>query len=77
MPPGEKLAPAELQVMREWLKGGAAWPPGLVIATGGAGAGGADNMGLARRIHQRIESRNVASGPMKPYRMVIPGTDVS
>ena len=54
MPPGEKLAPRSLAALREWLKSGAAWPAGVVIATGGAGAGGADNLALARRIHARI-----------------------
>ncbi len=77
MPPGEKLTPAELSALREWLKGGAAWPAGVVIATGGAGAGGADNMALARRIYAKINAQPAPSGPMKLYRKVIPGTDVS
>src|SRR5207249_1508098 len=46
MPPGEKLTPPELTAIRDWIKSGAAWPSGIVIDTGGAGAGGADNLGL-------------------------------
>ncbi|MES1256928.1 MAG: formylglycine-generating enzyme family protein, partial [Acidobacteriota bacterium] len=68
--------------LREWLKSGAAWPAGVVVATGGAGAGGADNMALARRIHARITAAGAASEAssptaMKPYKMVIHGTNVA
>src|SRR5581483_5363301 len=77
MPPGEKLAPAELSALRDWLKGGAAWPAGVVIATGGAGSGGADNLALARRIYARVTTQNPGVTPPKPYKKVIPGTDIS
>jgi formylglycine-generating enzyme required for sulfatase activity len=76
MPPGERLAPEETARLREWVKGGAAWPAGVVIATGGAGAGGADNMALARRIHEKIAAK-AAPASMQAYKVTIPGTDVS
>jgi formylglycine-generating enzyme required for sulfatase activity len=77
MPPPatDNLTPAELAMLREWLKSGAAWPAGIVITSGGGGAGGADNMALARRIHDKIVA--APAGPMMPYRKTIPGTDVS
>ena len=77
MPPGEKLTAAELAGFRDWLKSGAAWPAGIVAATGGAGAGGADNMALARRIHDRIAAAPASAAPLKAYKTTIPGTTVS
>jgi len=77
MPPAatDTLAPAELAALRDWLKTGAAWPEGIVIASGGGGAGGADNKALAIRIHDKIAA--VSTGPMAAYRKTIPGADVS
>ena len=77
MPPpaGDSLTPAEIGVLRDWLKGGTAWPNGVVLASGGSGSGGADNMALARRIHDKIAAS--PAGPMTAYKKTIPGTDVS
>ena len=75
MPPGDTLAPAELTSLREWLKSGAVWPAGVVITSGGGGVGGADNMALARRIHDKIAA--APAGQMAAYRKTIPGADVS
>jgi formylglycine-generating enzyme required for sulfatase activity len=74
MPVNDTLSPAELAILRDWLKSGAAWPAGVMLATGGSGAGGADNMALARRIHDAIKTPVT---PMAPYSKTIPGTDVS
>lgn len=76
MPPGEKLSGSDLGSLREWLKAGAEWPAGVVIATGGGGLGGADNMALVRKIHDRVAGAT-ATTPMKSYEMKIPGTAVS
>jgi formylglycine-generating enzyme required for sulfatase activity len=76
MPPGEKLAPEALAALRDWLKSGAPWPSGVVIATGGAGAGGADNLALARLIHARITSVPPPA-KMAAYKTTIPRTDVT
>lgn len=76
MPPGEKLTALEIAAVRRWLNSGAEWPAGVVIATGGAGAGGADNLALARRIHDRILTAP-SSGKMAAYKTRIPGSDVS
>lgn len=77
MPPpaGDSLAPDEIAALRDWLKNGADWPAEVVLASGGSGSGGADNMALVRRIHDRIAA--AAAGPMAPYRKTIPGTDVA
>ena len=78
MPPGEKLPAKELTALREWVKAGAPWPSGVVLATGGAGAGGADNPALARLIYARImASPQPAAGKMAAYKTTIPRTDVS
>jgi formylglycine-generating enzyme required for sulfatase activity len=77
MPPGEKLTAPELAALRDWVKSGAAWPSGVVIATGGAGAGGADNLALARHIHEKILATSDGTTAGKPYHTVIPRTDVS
>ena len=76
MPPGERLPAADLTALRDWLKTGGAWPAGVVIGTGGAGAGGADNKALARSIRDRIAAAPPGL-PMAAYKMRIPGTDVS
>ena len=77
MPPGEKLSAAELKALRDWLKSGSPWPAGVVIATGGGGSGGADNLALARRIHEKIAATAADTLPSKPYRAVISRTDVA
>jgi len=77
MPPGEKLAASDFASLRNWLKSGAEWPAGVVIATGGGGSGGADNLALERRLHDRIKSSPPLSGPMHAYTIRIPGTDVA
>jgi formylglycine-generating enzyme required for sulfatase activity len=76
MPPGEgdALAADELSALREWLKAGGPWPTGVVIASGGGGASGVDNMALVRRIHDKIAAPPKA---MASYQAVIPGTAVS
>jgi formylglycine-generating enzyme required for sulfatase activity len=76
MPPGEKLTAKEVAVLREWVRAGAPWPAGIVVNTGGAGAGGADNMALARLIHGRIVAKP-APAQMAAYKTTIPRTDVS
>ena len=77
MPPpaGDSLTTAELGALRDWLRSGAAWPAGVMLVSGGAGAGGADNMALARRIHDKIVA--APAGPVAAYKKTIPGTDVS
>lgn len=75
MPPGEKLSSNELSALTVWLKAGATWPGDTVIATGGAGSSGADNLALSRRIHDRIAAQS--SQPFAPYRETIPNTQVS
>lgn len=77
MPPpaGDSLTPAEIAALRDWLKSGAAWPDGVVLTSGGSGSGGADNMALVKRIHDKISP--VAAGPMAAYKKTIPGTDVA
>jgi formylglycine-generating enzyme required for sulfatase activity len=77
MPPGEKLAPNEQAALREWVNGGASWPAGLVVATGGAGAGGADNLSLARKIHDKIVATSGGTSAAKAYHQTIPRTDVA
>ena len=77
MPPpaGDSLTAAEVGTLRDWLRSGAAWPAGVVLMSGGAGAGSADNMALARRIRGTIVPS--PAGPMTAYKKTIPGTDVS
>jgi formylglycine-generating enzyme required for sulfatase activity len=75
MPPGERLTPAEQTALRQWVLAGAVWPESLVLETGGAGAGGADNMALVRRIREKIVALPAAAG--KPYTATIPDSDVS
>ncbi len=77
MPPaegGDALAIGELSALRDWLKSGGSWPAGVVIASGGGGASGVDNMALAKRIHDKIAAPPKA---MAAYKTVIPGTGVS
>jgi formylglycine-generating enzyme required for sulfatase activity len=76
MPPGEKLTPKEVAALRDWVKVGAPWPAGVVVNTGGAGAGGADNMALARLIHAKITAQP-APAIMAAYKTTIPRTAVS
>ena len=77
MPPpaGDSLSAAELATLRDWLRSGGAWPAGVVLMSGGGGTGGADNMALARRIHDKVVA--APAGPMAAYKKTIPGTDVS
>ncbi|HXJ42891.1 MAG TPA: SUMF1/EgtB/PvdO family nonheme iron enzyme, partial [Bryobacteraceae bacterium] len=76
MPPGDKLPADVLAPIRDWVRSGAPWPGGTVLATGGAGAGGADNLALVKNIHARIVA-NPVPVTMAPYKMTIPNTDVS
>lgn len=73
MPPGERLAAAEQAALRDWVRAGATWPEGRVVATGGAGAGGADNMALVRRIREAITQ----PGAFEPYTVLIPNSDIA
>ena len=77
MPPGEKLPSAQLAIFREWIQAGAPWPGGLVLRTGGAGAGGADNVALARLIHAKIVANTSATTKPEAYKVTIPRTAVS
>ena len=74
MPPADPLSAAELAILRGWLRAGALWPAGVVLATGGGGAGGADNRALAQRIHDKIVA---PPAMMAAYKKTIPGTDVA
>ncbi len=75
MPPGERLTSTEQTALRAWVLAGAIWPENLVLETGGAGAGGADNMALVRRIREKIVA--AAAADPKPYTATIPNSDVS
>ncbi len=75
MPPGERLAVTEQAALREWIRAGAVWPERLVLETGGAGAGGADNMALVRRIREKVLAGLMSE--VKPYTATIPNSDVS
>jgi formylglycine-generating enzyme required for sulfatase activity len=75
MPPGERLSAPDQTALRTWVMAGAAWPPGAVLATGGAGAGGADNLTLVRRIRAKIVE--AAPSELKAYSATIPGSDVA
>ena len=75
MPPGERLTSAEQVALRQWVLAGAVWPASLVLETGGAGVGGADNMALVRRIREKVVAS--ATGEVKPYTATIPNSDVS
>ncbi len=75
MPPGERMTAAEQSALREWVRAGAVWPANLVLETGGAGVGGADNMALVRRIREKVVS--APAGDVKPYTAKIPNSDVT
>ena len=75
MPPGERLTSTEQTALRAWVLAGAIWPENLVLETGGAGAGGADNMALVRRIREKVVA--AAAREVKPYTATIPNSEVS
>ncbi len=75
MPPGERLTSTEQTALRAWVLAGAIWPENLVLETGGAGAGGADNMALVRRIREKVVA--AAASEVKPYTATIPNSEVS
>lgn len=75
MPPGDRLTPPEQTALRQWVLAGAVWPENMVLETGGAGAGGADNRALVRRIREQILAAKIRE--FKPYTEAIPNSEVS
>ena len=70
MPPDGPLSPADRAIVREWIAAGAPWP--LSIVLGNKGAKGPDELGVARKIRERI----LDTDAVKPYQNTIPGSDV-
>jgi formylglycine-generating enzyme required for sulfatase activity len=82
MPPSNKGGPLpkeQIQTLKEWIDQGAYWPSGAVLQPKKFEAGGKDDPQLVNDIFNRIVAHldvtNAAA--MKPYKMNIPGSDVS
>ncbi len=83
MPPKNKggpLAPEQTELLREWIERGADWPEKMVLAPKAKEEGDTSTEDLEnlKAIYQKImANRDVTnSSQMKPYSVIIPGTDV-
>jgi formylglycine-generating enzyme required for sulfatase activity len=77
MPPGMQLPQIDRTLIRQWIAEGAPWPEGLTLS---APAGRAtDEQATVKQLHARIvkQAGEKSETDMKPYKAVIPHTDVS
>ncbi|HEV8541819.1 MAG TPA: SUMF1/EgtB/PvdO family nonheme iron enzyme [Verrucomicrobiae bacterium] len=82
MPPANKGGPLkkdQILTLKEWIDQGAYWPPTVTLEPKKVEEGVKDDTQLVEAIHDKIEASMEAKDPaeMKPYKMTIPGTDVS
>ena len=79
MPPSGPLPGEQIEVIRQWILEGAAWPDGFVVGARKAPASFKDDLALAEAVHRRIveKSGELQAAEMKPYSETIPATDVS
>src|SRR6185295_15644849 len=82
MPPKNKggpLAKDQADLLREWIEQGAPWPEGLILVPRKAEELVTGDELTVPEIHKRILSNLDVTDPakMRPYKMIIPGTEVS
>jgi len=82
MPPKKKGGPLpkeEIETLRDWVDQGAPWPEGLKLTQKKLEAAAKDPTQLIQELHGKITAAlDVKSAAdMKPYKMTIPGSDVS
>ncbi len=82
MPPSNKGGPLpkeEIQTLKDWIDQGAVWPDGIVLQPKKKEALAKDDTQLLEEVWTKIvaglEARSEAE--MKPYKVTIPGSDVS
>jgi formylglycine-generating enzyme required for sulfatase activity len=80
MPPGQKLAPDQVEVIRRWIAQGASWPADLGLKAGAAAVSGAAASGeraAVGQIRDRILANQKNPPGTKSYKVTIPNTTVS
>ncbi len=82
MPPAKKGGPLpkeQIEILKEWIDQGAPWPSSIVLQAKKFEAGGKDDPQLVTDMFEKIMAHldvtNAAD--MKPYKMNIPGSDVT
>jgi formylglycine-generating enzyme required for sulfatase activity len=77
MPPGQQLPAPQRELIRQWIAEGAAWPADMAL--GSVAPGKKDENANVSEMHTRIvgQSREKSESEMKPYKAMIPNTDVS
>ncbi len=77
MPPGgPQVAKAQRDTIRQWIAEGAQWPEGFVIRVNKAARSEAVERATVAKLHAKIMAGSAPS-KMEPYKIMIPGTDVS
>ncbi|MGZ8898846.1 MAG: SUMF1/EgtB/PvdO family nonheme iron enzyme [Limisphaerales bacterium] len=82
MPPSNKGGPLpkeEIQILKDWIDQGAYWPSDVVLQPKKKEALAVDDTKLLEELFAKIVSGMEAKTPadMKPYKVTIPGTDVT
>ncbi len=81
MPPGGKLTPNELAVIRQWIAQGAAWPAEITLkgnaTSSGASAKPGSEMADIEAIRSRILANKGNAAGTKAYKVTIPNTTIS
>jgi len=82
MPPSNKGGPlptSETDMLRDWIDQGAVWPDGIVLQARRKEAAGNAKAAVVEDIHKQIveNSKVTRFEDMKPYKMTIPGTEVT
>ncbi len=79
MPPGGRQLPKEQRdLIRQWISEGAIWPESVVLGAAAPKAA-KDDEALISRVRQRIlaNTKEKSQADMKPYKTIIPNTDVA
>jgi len=83
MPPGQKLAPDQIDVIRRWIAQGALWPADAALKAGAAAAshpavsGASGERAAVAHIRDRILANQKNPSGTKGYKITIPNTTVS
>ncbi len=76
MPPAGALPPAQRNLIRDWIAGGAAWPAGVMLGLGRDRSPDLDSPEIVEKLHARIAANESADGDAA-YEESIPGTSVT
>ena len=81
MPPGEKLSPDKLDIVRNWITQGAPWPDTVKLAARKPAQQPAKSQNAeqqnVQQIHDRIVAKQGANAGPKAYKVTIPNTTIS